>query len=364
MKSIDQEFTPDKYTCLVTLYPDGKSHIPPHSDNEAQIVADSQIYTISLGSSRSLLLQNQDGVVNETEVQISHGSLYSMSRESQSTWKHSIKLDSAISDPRISFTFRHLIPESELPKRPRAPPIQHPDLFRSPNSLPQGTHERVLFLTDSILAGTPPHIFNRVDKHRCIKKINKRLVDIFNFEPEFRYTSTVIISCGVNDLSCYGLRSHVLADLVASRLANTCRKHSSTTFVFNSLLHTRIHWLNREIDSFNRIMFELSFQVPNLKFFDSHAAVLNDRMSHRIGNVIQASDPRGIHITMATRQLISEHLVKAVEDVACVRNGRAPSPRLRSWSWPIRHEFVVAIPDIRARRLEASRFATMTRGVR
>ena len=110
--SYNQDFSRDKYTCLVTLYPDGKSHIPPHSDNEAQIVADSQIYTISLGSSRTLTLQNQDGVVNETDVELVHGSLYSMSRESQATWKHSIRADSAVSEPRLSFTFRRLLPES------------------------------------------------------------------------------------------------------------------------------------------------------------------------------------------------------------------------------------------------------------
>ena len=31
MKSVDQDFTPDKYTCLLTLYPNGKAHIPPHT---------------------------------------------------------------------------------------------------------------------------------------------------------------------------------------------------------------------------------------------------------------------------------------------------------------------------------------------
>lgn len=364
MESIDQDFTRDNYTCLVTHYPNGKSYIPQHSDNEAQIIAGSRIYTISLGATRSLTLQNQDGAINEVDFDLAHGSLYSMTQESQASWKHGIKVDGNVSSPRISFTFRHLIPEGQLPKRPRAPPIQHPDRFRGPNSTPQGTHKRILLLTDSVIGGTPPHIFNSIGKYRCIKKINKRLVDAFNFEPEFRCTDTVIISCGVNDLSCYGLRAHVLADMVVRRLADTCRKHRSTTFVFNSLLHTRIQWLNEEIDAFNKVMFELSFQVPNLKFFDSHAVLFSDKISRRVANVILAADPRGIHITNAARHLITEHLVNCIEDIACARSGRAVSPRLWNWSWPIRQEFVECIPDIRARRAVAQPFVAFSGDVR
>ena len=90
---------------------------------------------------------------------------------------------------------------------------------------------------------------------------------MFNFEPEFKYTDVVVISCGVNDLSRYGRRSEVLADLVTRRLKETCAKHKKTTFVFTSLLSTSFGWLNRAIGSFNTIMFELAATVPNLKFF-------------------------------------------------------------------------------------------------
>ena len=362
MSSVDPDFTRESYTCLVTLYQDGRSSIPPHSDNEAQIVPDSTIYTISVGAPRSLVLQNQVGVISETSVLIPHGSLYSMSRESQTSWKHSIAADESVTTPRVSFTFRRLLPLTELPPRPRAPPITHPDNYQSPNAPPRGTHDRVLLLTDSILAGTPPQIFDRVDGHRCIKKMNKQLVDIFNFEPEFRFTSTVIISCGVNDMSCYGLRAHVLADLVTRRLLNTCRKHSGTTFIFNSVLHTRHRWLNEEIDNFNRMMFELSFHAPNLKFFDSHDVLLNNRLSRRTADVIQSSDPRGVHITHAARHLISDNLVLATDDMDCTRKKRALHPRLRRWSWPIRWQFADMIPDIKARlrhKREASRFSCL-----
>ena len=62
--------------------------IPLHHDDEQQIVEGSTIFTVSVGSDRYLTLQNQVGLLNEASVEIKHGSVYSMSRESQSTWKH------------------------------------------------------------------------------------------------------------------------------------------------------------------------------------------------------------------------------------------------------------------------------------
>ena len=329
------DFTPSNYSCLVTLYPDGQSMIKPHSDNEEQICPGSSIYTISVGSGRTAVFQNQLGVINEAHIPLPHGSVYSMSRASQSSWKHSILAEPHITASRVSFTFRKLVPEADIPRRPRAPPIVHPDEYQSPSSPPRGSHQGVLLLTDSILAGTPEFLFDKIDGFRCIKKINKRLTDIFNFEPEFRYRKTVVISGGVNDLSCYGLRAHVLADLVCNRLIKTCQNLPNTTFIFNSILYTGHSWLNEEIDEFNRIMFDLSLRVPNLFFFDSSAVIESSPLSRRWDSVIQRSDPRLVHITLAARRLISDELVKGV-DLVCRGVEKA---HLRTWSWPLRPSF-------------------------
>ena len=85
----------------------------------------------------------------------------------------------------------------------------------------------------------------------------------------------VVISCGLNDLSRYNKRAHVLADLVTRRFDECCRNNPNTTFVFNSILLTSYDWLNEEITEFNRIMFELSFQHSNMIFFDSHEILMN-----------------------------------------------------------------------------------------
>ena len=345
MKTVVPDFSFDQYTCLVTHYPDGKSQIPLHHDDEQQIVEGSTIFTVSVGSDRFLTLQNQVGLLNEASVEIKHGSVYSMSRESQSTWKHGM-LPQDCAEPRVSFGFRQLKQTSPVPKRPRAPPVTHPDTYRSPNAVPAGTHDRCLLLTDSILSPTPVSIFNRVKNLRCIKKDNKRLVDIFNFEPEFSICNTVIISAGVNDLSCYGLRASVLADMVCDRLRRTCRKHPKTKFIFNTILnvHNKYDWLNHEINLFNSNMNELSLSIPNMALFDSHALLMNDRISQSLGGVIDLREQRGIHVTWHARKLITDNLVNALELTWHLNNDKPVSGKLSNWVWPIRQEFVNTWP--------------------
>ena len=63
----------------MTLYEDGKSSIPPHSDNEQSILLESDIYTVSLGSTRSLIFQNIIGPVSkQSKHDLMHGSVHSM----------------------------------------------------------------------------------------------------------------------------------------------------------------------------------------------------------------------------------------------------------------------------------------------
>lgn len=341
MKDLIPDFSFDDYTCLVTHYPDGKAQIPLHHDDEAQIIEGSSIYTISVGSDRFLTLQNQVGMLNETALEIKHGSVYSMSRESQGDWKHGM-LPQDSSQPRISFGFRRLVPQSQIPRRERAPPIVHPSNYRSPNAIPSGTHERCLLLTDSILAPAPASVFSRADHIRCIKKNNKRLVDVFNFEPEFDICNTVIISAGVNDLSCYGHTARTLADMVCTRLRQVCQKHTRTKFIFNSILnvHTDLEWLNREINMFNRFIYELSLSIPNLAFFDAHFILMNSHLSKRLGNVIDLDDRRGVHITWGARKLITDNLVKAIDLTSHLSSGKSLSVNLENWHWPLRLDFM------------------------
>ena len=82
------------------------------------------------------------------------------------------------------------------------------------------------------------------------------------------------------------------------------------------MLYTGHRWLNEQIDESNKIMFELSLDVPNLFFFDSSSVIERSPLSHKWSNVIKANDPRKLHITLAARRLITDQLVKGV-DLVC-----------------------------------------------
>jgi hypothetical protein len=217
------------------------------------------------------------------------------------------------------------------------PPIRRPEPFTHP--MARGSHDRILFLTDSILASTPLSIFNQVKGHRCIKKINYELKDIFTHEPEFQYTSQVIISCGLNDLSRYQKTPEVLADLVVHRLEQCLAKHPKTDFIFTAIVHTKFDWINKAIDKFNSIMFDVSLNHSNFTVFDSHAVLLHNTISDRVENII---DPRGngCHLTLAAKRLITSQLVRAVELVATTKRGARLPSHFRGWFWPLRDEFM------------------------
>ena len=297
---------------------------------------------ISVGAKRTLKFTNTIGSIQEQNIELNHGSLHTMSRESQSVWLHSIVKDPSVIEPRVSFTFRRLKPHVSADK-PVIPAIAPPKPPKLPKSIETGRgHNRILLLTDSIIASTPEFLFDSEENHKCIKNINYELVNVFNFEPEFGYTNYVIISGGVNDLSRHGLNAHTLADMVCKRLQNTCKKYKNTVFIFNSLLLTKLDWVNTEILEFNRIMFELSIDIPNLYFFDSHDILMNGKLKSVIEENRNDRRGNGIHITLEAKKLVTRQLVNGVAYLQVVRiGGRVmDSLRLRSWYWPLRNSFL------------------------
>ena len=346
MQGFDKDFTRSNVTCLVTHYADGESFIRPHSDNEREVAPNSPIYTISVGAARKLRVTSRDHVLREYDFDLSHGTLSSMSSTSQHSWEHEILRDPTVRQPRISFTFRYLV--NPGPRTP-APSIEQPADARPIF----GDKHRVLLLTDSIAKSTPEHHFGRIRDHRCIKKMNYYLTDVLNFEPEFRFTDVVVVSCGINDLSTRlgarpPLRAHTLADLFAQKFSDCCNRHPNTQFIFNSLLSTKHHWLNNEVDRFNRIMFQQSLVTPNLRFLDTHKALV-DSVSRMHGTtVLEPSDPRGTHLTFGARKLVTTQLVNAVELCVGRRSGTITGSTVRGWCWPLRCEFVSIFRQVAA----------------
>ena len=165
------------------------------------------------------------------------------------------------------------------------------------------------------------------------------------YEPEFEYRNVVVFSCGINDMSCYGLREHILADIIWPKIAETAKStETNTTFVFNSILYTRHPWFNSEMDVLNRTMCELSLQTRILfLFFDSSAVISYHPISKRLHNVIEPKYPRKLHITDAACVIIADSLSKGLA-ILCRRAIIKLLPSgLRNWCWPLRRKYINAI---------------------
>ena len=106
---ISKEFiTCDINQCTVNKYLDSSSALPEHSDDEKTIKPDSSIFTVSLGSLRSIMFRDVT-TGDEKVVTPETRSLYIMSQPSQFLWTH--RMDAG--DPRdikhnvrYSLTFR------------------------------------------------------------------------------------------------------------------------------------------------------------------------------------------------------------------------------------------------------------------
>lgn len=98
-------------SCLINFYPDYKSNIPDHSDNEEYIAANSYILTISLGSSRKIFFKDKKLGSSLISVALNHGDILLFSKDSQEKYTHGIPSCFSTTEsymPRISATFRHL----------------------------------------------------------------------------------------------------------------------------------------------------------------------------------------------------------------------------------------------------------------
>jgi len=320
----DPSFNKEHVTCLITKYENGNCHIPFHSDDEPEIVGD--IVTVSLGATRDLKFRSKSGPARQHSLSLQHGSAYVMVEGSQNLWEHGILPQPDTRDCRVSLTFRRLaksppassqskIPRIHEPKKPRDDPNQYPN-------------ERVLFLTDSMLRDSLPDTFSA--HMHCVKREMYKLTDISDHEMYMYGTKFVFISAGINDLSRYDHRNYSLAADFKAKIDILCRKYPDTTFIFNALLLTKFGWLNREINLFNRHIFDHSLRRNNLWFFDSHHICCKLGEG---GHPILEETGNGIHIASLPKREITRCLK------VCVGELSTRSGTIRK-QWPLRRQYV------------------------
>ena len=148
-------------SALVHKYADGDQNIPHHSDNEHDLTNDSNIITISLGETRCLEFKNKsDGSL--TTVNLSHGDILIMSKDSQRFFTHSIPPES-FKSKRLSITLRHI--SSPQPQLSAV----------SPMSTLSSDNTRLTSFLHGI--GSP----DRVDSEWGVERVNSAPVEEYQF---------------------------------------------------------------------------------------------------------------------------------------------------------------------------------------
>lgn len=110
IKELVEKTSQSEYnSCLLNYYKNGSNYIGYHSDKE--IVKDSNVATISLGSRRAFYFRRKSAEGETIKTYLDSGDLCVMNYETQKLFTHSIPKRTSQSNPiggRISLTFRTL----------------------------------------------------------------------------------------------------------------------------------------------------------------------------------------------------------------------------------------------------------------
>ena len=300
--SIDKDFSLDQYSCTVALYNGGNNHIPYHHEMENASGSSSCIHVVSIGGKSKIELVNRVGPITPVIQELRDGSIYTLSSEYQSLWSHTVLCDAA--NPVLNFTFKKNCPRA-LKTRP--PPIGLPGTLTNPKRdllLGNNTH-RTLFLTDSILGNITPTSLSCRKNERCIKKRMYYLTDTPQYEAEFEYTSTVVISAGVNDLTRKRLTPEAICDVIVPQLKKYSIRYPNTQFVINSIILTSCKKTNMYIRQLNSYIYDSIKYLKNVHFFNSDSILFSINKK----NFYTDRFGIGIHITNQAVEHIKYNLI-------------------------------------------------------
>jgi alkylated DNA repair dioxygenase AlkB len=96
------------HSCLLNLYHHGEQGMGWHSDDEASIVAQSPIASLSFGAERRFCFKHKREA-RSCGITLSHGSLLVMRGATQQCWLHRIPPMKAVKTARINLTFRQMV---------------------------------------------------------------------------------------------------------------------------------------------------------------------------------------------------------------------------------------------------------------
>lgn len=91
---------------LANRYDDGEVGLGFHSDDEADLVPNAPIASLSFGAERDFVLRLGKGGNSVAKVALTHGSLLLMTGETQRHYQHAVPVRKACKTMRINLTFR------------------------------------------------------------------------------------------------------------------------------------------------------------------------------------------------------------------------------------------------------------------
>ena len=90
---------------LVNWYTDGNEYIGYHSDDESELIKESDIYSITFGATRDFYLKNKSsGIIHKYEL--NNNTVLVMKYPCQTFYNHSVPKRLKCTEPRINITFR------------------------------------------------------------------------------------------------------------------------------------------------------------------------------------------------------------------------------------------------------------------
>jgi alkylated DNA repair dioxygenase AlkB len=109
LKGIVEKLSDTKFnSCLLNLYHDGGEGMSWHSDDEASLVKNSTIASLSLGAERKFSFKHKQ-TQQAVSLILENGSLLVMKHATQTHWRHCLPKSKRIKAPRINLTFRTMV---------------------------------------------------------------------------------------------------------------------------------------------------------------------------------------------------------------------------------------------------------------
>ena len=229
-------------SCLITRYKSGSDFIPPHRDDEPLFNPESEIITVSVGSTRTMKFVDNSGE-NSQELKLEDRSVLVSSRKAQDFWQHSIEKTDEACGVRYSFTFRHIAPH---------------------------------FLNSTVIIGdsnTKLLQFGE-DKGKFGKWMPGKRVEALHLEnipdaSDIGPYRNIVIHTGINNIKNRNRQSNrSLSNILETSCKNIISTYPKCKIYLSLLLPTKLESLNYRVREFNNVLHDLSNSFKNVNIID------------------------------------------------------------------------------------------------